>query len=481
MSDYNSGRPPRRDYGYDDRPRRDYGYDDRPRTASSRPQSGYSRPQSARPQGYDRPQSRPNPDRRPQSRPNPDRRPPQGGYDRRPVRGRKRKSPKLILFAIIAVALIVALIIGISSCAGPDKKKVQPQATNAPQAQGGNLTNATISQGAPDLGFQGATAPPENSGSDAQYSTLADRLADSDAEVEALDASQQVQVDDLSITPGLPSEWMNVLLLGGDQRYLSESSRTDAIIICSINTNTGEVKLSSILRDTHVVLEGLPPEYGRNFRINAINYFGGPKYVMKFINEKLGMNIQYYVLVNFYGFSKIASALGGIDIDITEAEKDEINENAIDQAFDAYYAGVDETDLEAAGENVLLETFGKNTHLNGRQTLAYARIRHLDSDASRTERQRKVLTALLNKAKSMGVGALAMIPALIGNVTTNLDVNAMAKVAAVVLQSGVGEIKTLRMPVNGTYKQETRNEQSMLWDPDWNANKNELYNFIYMS
>ncbi len=478
MSDYNSGRPPRRDYGYDDRPR----------TAASRPQGvrpqgGYARPQGARPQnGYARSQgARPqNGYARPQGRPDPDRGRPQGGYSRRPVRGRKRKSPRLFIFAAIAVVLIVALIIGISSCAGPDKT-VQPQATNAPQTQNGNLTNATISQGAPDLGFNGATVAPDGGASDAQYSTLADRLADPDAELEALDASQQVQVEDLSITPNLPSEWMNVLLLGADQRYLTESSRTDAILICSINTKTGEVKLSSILRDTQVELEGLPKEYGKNFRINSINYFGGPKYVMKYINQKLNMNIQYYVMVNFYGFSKIASALGGIDIDVTEAEMEEINYRAIEQAYDAQDAGVDESDLEAAGENVLLETFGKNTHLNGRQTLAYARIRHLDSDASRTDRQRKVLTALLNKVKSMGVGAIAMIPAMFGNVTTNMDMDAMAKVAAVVLQSGASNVKTLRLPLNNTYKQETRNEQSMLWDPDWKTNANELYNFIYMS
>lgn len=465
MSDYNSGRPSRREYGYDDRPRA-------ARPQGARPQNGNGRPQGARPQGA-----------RPQGRPDPHRRPPQNGYDRRPVRGRRRKSKAPIFIAVIAILLIVALIVGISSCSRKDKT-VTPQPTNAPVTQNGNLTNATISQGAPDdLGFDGATPAPETDTADAadtqNYSSLADRLADPDAELAALDASQQVQVDDLSITENLPAEWMNVLLLGGDQRYLSESSRTDAILICSINTNTGAVKLSSILRDTQVELEGLPKEYGKNFRINAINYFGGPKYVMKFINEKLNMNIQYYVMVNFYGFSKIASAVGGIEMDITEAEMNEINERAIEQAFDAYYAGVDESDLEAAGENVLLTTYGKGTHLNGRQTLAYARIRHLDSDASRTDRQRKVLTALLNKVKSMGVGAITTLAPMFENVTTNMTFTEIAQIAFTVLQSDISDVPTLRLPVNNSYKQETRNEQSMLWDTDWTRNANELYYFIY--
>ena len=469
MSDYNSGRPTRRDYSYEDRPRAA-----RPQGATG--QNGYGRPQGARPQGT-RPQGS-----RPQGRPDPNRRPPQNGYNRRPVRGRRRKSKAPIFIAVLAVVLIIALIIGISSCSHRDTT-VQPQATNTPQPQGGNLTNATLSQGQgadDNLGADVTTAASNDGTENTQnYSSLAERLADPDAELDALDASQQVQVDDLSITEGLPSEWMNVLLLGADQRYLTESSRTDAILICSINTNTGAVKLASILRDTQVELEGLPKEYGKNFRINAINYFGGPKYVMKFINENLNMNIQYYVMVNFYGFSKIASALGGVDMDITEAEMNEINERAIEQAFDAQDAGVDESDLEAAGENVLLETYGKGTHLNGRQTLAYARIRHLDSDASRTDRQRKVLTALLSKVKSMGVGALTAYAALFENVTTNMSFNEIAAIAVPVLQSDMSDVPTLRIPVNDSYKQETRNEQSMLWDTDWKRNANELYYFIY--
>ncbi len=133
MSDYNSGRPTRRDYGYEDRPRA-------ARPQGARGQSGYGRPQGARPQGT-RPQGS-----RPQGRPDPNRRPPQNGYNRRPVRGRRRKSKAPIFIAVLAVVLIVALIIGISSCSHRDTT-VQPQATNTPQPQGGNLTNATLSQG----------------------------------------------------------------------------------------------------------------------------------------------------------------------------------------------------------------------------------------------------------------------------------------------------------------------------------------------
>lgn len=98
------------------------------------------------------------------------------------------------------------------------------------------------------------------------------------------------------------------------------------------------------------------------------------------------MNIEYYVMVDFTSFSIIAQKLGGIDITISEAEMNEINKNAWQQYKLAYKAGIDESEL--AETNELLATYGENTHLNGRQTLAFARIRKIDSDFSRAERQR---------------------------------------------------------------------------------------------
>lgn len=325
---------------------------------------------------------------------------------------------------------------------------------------------------------------PESKIAEGQTETVLDdlpvQITNPDTELPSLAEEDMVHVTNLGMQEGLPEEWLNVLLLGTDERTLGAYACTDCMMICSINRNNGEVKLTSIMPDTAFVIDNEGSKYdGQTFRINAANCFGSPMYTMKVINEKLNMNIQYYVMVNFYGFSKIASALGGIDMDITEAEKDEINYFAINQAYNAYYAGVDESDLEAAGENVRLETFGKNTHLNGRQTLAYARICHLDSEASRTERQRKVLVALLNKVKDKGVGAITMLPALFRNVTTNLDINTIAKIATTVLESSMENVESLRIPINGSYDQTTKNNQSMLWDTDWNANANELYNFIY--
>ena len=143
------------------------------------------------------------------------------------------------------------------------------------------------------------------------------------------------KVSDLMINTSLPEDWMNILLLGTDERTLSESSRTDAIIICSINRKTYEVKLTSIMRDLAIEYTDIG-QFNGTYRINAAAYFGGPNLAMRTINEKFGMNIQYYVMVNFFGFQKIAQRVGGIEIDITEAEKDKINKMIVQQAKFAY-------------------------------------------------------------------------------------------------------------------------------------------------
>jgi LCP family protein required for cell wall assembly len=307
--------------------------------------------------------------------------------------------------------------------------------------------------------------------------SLSERLGNQDAVIAGLSEDEMVNVEDLNITSGLDENWMNILLLGSDARSLDETSRTDTMIICSVNTNTGEVKLTSIMRDMAVDFTDIG-QYNGTYRINAANFFGGPELAMKTVNELFGMNIQYYAMVDFTSFSIIAEKLGGIDLTITEAEMEQINKNALQQAKVAYKAGIDETELAAT--NVWLETYGENTHLNGRQVLAYARIRKIDSDFSRAERQRTVLIALLDKVKTKNMlEVMGLSTDLFGYVRTNLSMDKLLAVATTVMKTDLSTIEQFRLPINNSYKQETRNEQSMLYDTDWQTNTNELYNFIY--
>ena len=403
----------------------------------------------------------------------PAQRPPQG---RRPAPRRRKKTiqPKFFIFAGILLVVIIALIVIFSGGKGDDV--VKPQATPTAAPQGSGMSNVTITEGQAPLDLGTNVTPPPVQTAD-NPSTLAALLANEDAQVAAVDVGVQLDVSELDINPNLSDEWLNVLLLGTDERYLNDRARTDTMIVCSINKTNGEVKLANIMRDTAIDVN-LGSKYDGTYRINAANYFGGPKYAIKTVNQHLDLNIQHYVMVNFFGFQKIAQALGGVTIDITEAEMNEINVRAVEQAWAGYWAGVDESDLEVA--NVYLETYGPNTHLNGRQALAYARIRKLDSDASRSGRQQKVLQALLDQVKTRNAAEIMMLGAsLFTNVQTNMSLDEILNIAMVVLESGFNEIDTMRLPVNGSYKQERRNEQDMLYDTDWEHNTLELYNFIY--
>lgn len=398
-----------------------------------------------RPSGS-RPQQRPN-GSRPQQRPN-------AAAQRR--RKKRRVQKRFYAFIAVLVVLIIAIVLIITKPFGKKTPATaSPTPTPAPTAQ----ADATDSTDSAD-----------------RASALAQMLGDQDSNIQGLTADQLTQVDDLSINQSLPSDWMNILLLGSDERSLTESARTDSMIICSINMQTGQVKLTSIMRDLAVYFGNLGSN-SATYRINAANYFGGERLAMKTVNECFGMNIDKYVRVNFYGFQQIAQMLGGIDIDITEAEMEEINYRIQEQWYEAMQEGVDESTLP----NELLTTYGANTHLDGRQTLAYARIRHMDGgDYARAERQRKVLGLLLQKLDGKGSAELISIGLeAMKHMTTNLSIDEIVSVALKVLSSDHSNIDSFRLPINNSYKQETRNNQDMLYDCDWSSNASSLYTFIY--
>jgi len=412
-----------------------------PRPAAGSRPAGTARPASARPEAsrYGSAAPRNNPPRRPQKK-------------RRKAKGR------FYAFVALAIILVIALILIIAK---PFGGKEDPNKGTPDIATTNVSTQIDL-----DAELDGENESDETP----HYSSLAEYLADEDAEVEALSEEEMVAVSDLAINQNLPSEWLNILLLGTDERTMKESARTDTMIICSIHRQTGEVKLTSLMRDLNVNLEGVG-----QYRLNAAHYFGGAKLAIKTINECFGMNIQYYVRVNFFGFRKIAHALGGIDITISEAEMNEINKNIKQQYRLAKKAGIDESDQQYA----YLEHAG-DVHLDGAQTLAYARIRKTDNDYERARRQRTVLNELLNKVKKLnGMELTTLAISMFDQVKTNMEFDDMLSIALTVLGNGIGEIESTRLPIIGTYYEERRNDDSRLWDCDWKANEVALYNFIY--
>ena len=428
--------------------------------------SGYrssgARPTGSRPAGYGASGSRPSGAR------------PAGGSRRTPPRRGKRPNGRFYVFLGILLLVIVAVVLLIwRPWASGDDPSVSAFVAPTPVVAGATAAPA-MAPSVPDA--------QQAQGDDAQAQTaspLSELLGSEDTNITGLTEDQMVDVTDLSINTGLSPEWMNILLLGVDQRVQGESCRSDTMIICSINTETSEVKLTSLMRDMAVEFDDLGANNG-TYRLNAANYFGGPELTMKTINELLGLNIEKYVMVNFTGFTQICEALGGIEMDITEAEKEQINLNVWSQLQIAYENGWDESNLTDANGYLGPNDYGENIHLNGRQALAYARIRKIDSDWERTNRQRKVLVAMMDKMRGTNMLQLLQLGgSLMQYVETNMTLEEIISIADKVLNSGLEGAETMVLPVTDTYVQETRNNQSMFYDVDWTTNAREVQNFIY--
>lgn len=189
----------------------------------------------------------------------------------------------------------------------------------------------------------------------------------------------------------------NFLLIGTDKA----AGLSDTTIILSINKQTHTITMASLLRDLLVVIPGYDYDHDGNddaFKLNSAFASGGFGRLRKTIQRNFRLDIDKYVQVDFKGFSSVVDKMGGVDMELTEAE---------------------------AKDMKVGKTAGKY-HLNGDRALAYVRIRRIDNDFGRTNRQRKMLTTLFNQAKSMGLGKMNdVLFAALEQITTNLSKDEM--------------------------------------------------------
>ena len=217
-------------------------------------------------------------------------------------------------------------------------------------------------------------------------------MAEMASMLEDTTVSTEVDLSNLEPNEALPDYVVNILLLGVDNRSVElVSGRADANIICSINTQDGSIKLTSIARDTAVEVPG----YKSKKRLNTAFKFGskdgdiakGAELAMKTVNRNFQMNIERYVVVNIHGLADIIEALGGVDMELTKGEAQAIN----------YELHVKEPMDDVQRDK--LEVADGVQHLDGMEAVTYGRIRNLQgqNDLNRNERQRKLLEALLKK------------------------------------------------------------------------------------
>ncbi len=286
-----------------------------------------------------------------------------------------------------------------------------------------------------------------------------------------------IKVDNLSVVDGLDPNWRNILLLGQDTYEEEDYSRTDTILIASINVKTGQIRLSSIMRDSLIPF----PNDGLLRKINGANRNGGPELVMKTINENFQLNIKEYALVNFSSFPQIIDLIGGVLIDITEEEMIEVNKLVEKSIQSDKRLGLDHERLN----NSLLEMHGKATRLTGRQALAFSRLRKIDSDFKRAERQRTVIMAMLDQVKTkvrqdplslaqLGYEAMKYI-----NTNINVMTDGVSLAMSIVQSDNKEGIMQKRFPIEGSYVSDTRDEVWGIYDVDYTVNARAMHDFIY--
>lgn len=240
----------------------------------------------------------------------------------------------------------------------------------------------------------------------------------------------------LSPKGGLPGNPVNILLLGLD--FIKDSAqRSDSLIVASVGYDS--LKLTSILRDTVVDIPG----YGKD-KINAAYAHGGANLVMRTINENFGLNITNYVAVDFCALVDLVDAVGGIDLEIADNEVELLNSAARDTC-----KKILRVDYEKYSHYISSQpyTAGGKLHLNGIFATGYCRIRYVDSDYMRTNRQRKVLSALIGKVRDTIINPMMYVnfyKALRSNVKTNLSLWEIISLGEKILVSG--KIETARAP-----------------------------------
>lgn len=254
-----------------------------------------------------------------------------------------------------------------------------------------------------------------------------------------IDKEVEAKVENKKIT--------NIALFGVDQ-VGDNPGRSDSIIIATFDETHNKLKLTSIMRDSYVNIPGRGYD-----KINHAYAFGRDQLAIKTINQNFGLNIDNFVKINFDNMEHLIDALGGIKMEI--------------KAFEI--PGVAAEGITKAGVY----------NLNGKQALAYSRIRKVDGDSERTERQRKVLTEMFNKISSVGPTELpGLMNKLLPYVQTSLSNGDILNLGLKVSKSGIKNIEQQRFPLENFSEGKLINEIYYLTF-DEKATREQIYNYIF--
>lgn len=217
---------------------------------------------------------------------------------------------------------------------------------------------------------------------------------------------------------------VNILVVGQDRRDTKSRQRTDAMILCTIDKNEKTLTMTSFLRDLWVYIPGHEDD-----RMNAAYVYGGFPLLDNTLKYNFGVKPDHNIEIDFEGFKKIIDVLGGVEITLTAKEAKHIRQ--------VYALEVEE------GLNLL----------SGKEALVYARTRKIDNDFSRTDRQRTVITAVIEKIRSLSVAELyKLCEEILPLITTDMsDAEILGYLVSYAPMLDDLEIVSQRIPMDGTY------------------------------
>ncbi len=257
----------------------------------------------------------------------------------------------------------------------------------------------------------------------------------------------------------------NILLIGNDSRSGGEDGRSDAMILVSISDSQKKIHMTSLLRDMYVEIPGY-----KNNRLNAAYAYGGAELLMETIEENFDIEVNRYVLVNFQAFANLIDAVGGVELEVTDEEIELIN---------AYLVEYNILENRPEGTDYLDNVQGGLIRLNGAQTLAFSRNRYIGSDFARTERQRKILEAVMKQLpESLLQNTTELMDGILPNLTTNLTQKELFKLSFDAAKLFSYELVQGSIPIEGSYQNANIRGMSVL-EVDFEANKEYIQSNIY--
>ena len=282
--------------------------------------------------------------------------------------------------------------------------------------------------------------------------SILDSIKEEEGDDPNYDSTKDDDVDAMQYPSGSlmqDSKIMNILLIGSDSRG-ELYGRSDVMMIVTIDYKHKKIKMTSILRDLYVKIPGK-----NDNRINAAHAYGGPKLLKETIEKNFLIKIDNYVRMDFSSFEKIIDILGGVPINISQNESDYLS---------SFFG---------------LEVPAGTSTLNGKEALSYSRIRKIDSDFQRTQRQRNVINSLITKFKGSSPTTMwSFLNEALPYVQTDLSNSQLWDITTDCISIMNYSTAEMQAPINGLYESKRVRGMAVLV-PDIEKTKDEIQKFIY--